>query len=141
MHLKKRVLNISKAVFDEKTYVEDGFLHINKQELVDQLQDFNFKSIDVELVHPGERCRINNVADCVQPMYKLGKGASTFPGVVDDIKRVGTGETVVLRGVSVTEVALRPVLRQRPLAGRHDDQLQDHAYPYRPSEPAEDHAG
>lgn len=109
MHLKKRVLNISKAVFDEKTYVEDGFLHINKQELVDQLQDFNFKSIDVELVHPGERCRINNVADCVQPMYKLGKGASTFPGVVDDIKRVGTGETVVLRGISVTEVALRPL--------------------------------
>ena len=36
---------------------------------------------------------------------------------------------------------LRHVLRQRPLAGRHDDQLQDHAHPYRPSEPAEDHAG
>ena len=32
--------------------------------------------------------------------------------------------------------ALRHVLCQRPLAGRHDDQLQDHAYPYRPSEPA-----
>lgn len=29
---------------------------------------------------------------------------------------------------------LRHVLRQRPLAGRYDDQLQDHAYSYRPPE-------
>ena len=33
------------------------------------------------------------------------------------------------------------LLCQRPLAGRHADQLQDHAHPYRPSEPAEDDAG
>ena len=32
------------------------------------------------------------------------------------------------------------VLCQRPLAGRHDDQLQDHAYPRGSSEPAEGHA-
>ena len=35
---------------------------------------------------------------------------------------------------------LRSVLCQRSLAGRHDDQLQDHAYPRGPSEPAEGHA-
>ena len=33
------------------------------------------------------------------------------------------------------------VLCQRSLAGRHADQLQDHAYPYRSSEPAAEDAG
>jgi hypothetical protein len=33
------------------------------------------------------------------------------------------------------------VLCQRPLAGRHDDQLQDHAHPHRPHASAQDHAG
>ena len=39
---------------------------------------------------------------------------------------------------AIKEEALRcdHVLCQRPLAGRHDDQLQDHAHPYRPPEPA-----
>ena len=33
------------------------------------------------------------------------------------------------------------LLCQRSLARRHDDQLQDHAHPRGPSQPAQDHAG
>ena len=36
---------------------------------------------------------------------------------------------------------LRRLLCQRSLARRYDDQLQDHAYPRGPSQPAQDHAG
>ncbi|KPU44301.1 glycine reductase complex component B subunits alpha and beta [Oxobacter pfennigii] len=108
MHLEKRYVDVHKIVFDEKTYIEKGELHVCKKELVDLAMDFHFESIDFELAHPGDSCRLSNVCDCIQPMYKLGEGSSTFPGIVDEVKRVGTGSSVVLRGVSITEILLLP---------------------------------
>ncbi|KPU44298.1 betain reductase complex component B subunit alpha and beta [Oxobacter pfennigii] len=109
MHLEKRYVDVHKVVFDEKTFVERGVLHVCKNELIDIAMDFHFESIDFELAHPGESCRLSYVCDCIQPMYKLD-GASTFPGIVDEIKRVGTGASVILRGVSVTEVMTQPTV-------------------------------
>ena len=42
---------------------------------------------------------------------------------------------------AIKEEASRRLLCQRSLARRYDDQLQDHAYPRGPSQPAQDHAG
>ncbi|MEA4847144.1 MAG: glycine/sarcosine/betaine reductase component B subunit [Clostridiaceae bacterium] len=110
MRLEKRYVDVRKAVFDEKTFIEDGVLHLCKKELVDVAMDFRFESVDFEFAHPGESCRLAFVGDCVQPAYKPEDGASTFPGMVDEIKRVGTGISVVLRGVSVTETLLKPMV-------------------------------
>ena len=108
MRLEKRYIDVKKVVFDDKTFMENGVLHVSKKELEDVAMDYRFKSVDFELAHPGESCRLTHVCDCVQPMYKLDN-SSTFPGVVDEVKRVGIGTTVVLRGVSITEILLIPM--------------------------------
>ena len=109
MQLTRKIIHIKKAVFDDRTYVEDGgILHLCKQELIDIAADFHFKSVDFEIAHPGESCRIIYVGDCVQPAYKLEDGA-TFPGIVDECKGVGTGTTVMLEGIGISEVSLRPL--------------------------------
>lgn len=106
MRLEKRIVHINQAVFDEKSYIEEGgILHLCKEEILRIVMDPLFKCVDIELVHPGENCRILMVADCVEPMYK--PDGMTFPGVVDDFKQSGSGITIALNGVGVTEVLLR----------------------------------
>ncbi|KPU44295.1 betain reductase complex component B subunit alpha and beta [Oxobacter pfennigii] len=104
MHLEKRYVDVQKVVFDEKTFIEKGILHVCKKELIAEAMDFHFESVDFELAHPGESCRLTYVCDCVQPMYKTGEGAATFPGIADEVKRVGNGVSIVLRGVCITEI-------------------------------------
>lgn len=104
MYLEKRYTDVNKVVFDDKTFIENGVLHVSKKELSDLAMDYRFESMDFELAHPGESCRLSRVCDCVQPMLKLGEDSSTYPGVVDEVKRAGSGSSVVLRGVSVTEI-------------------------------------
>ena len=110
MHLEKRYVDVHRAVFDVSTFIENGVLHICKKELIEIAKDFRFESVDFEIAHPGESCRLSYVGDCVQPMYKPDEGETTFPGMVDEVKRVGMGTSVVLRGISVTETLLKPMV-------------------------------
>ena len=110
MRLEKRVVDVRKIVFDNESYIKDGIMHLSKEELINVAMDYNFKSVDFELAHPGESCRLNFVSDCIQPMCKLDSEDSTFPGVVDEVSRVGEGISVVVGGVSVTEVLMKPMV-------------------------------
>ncbi|MEL7563679.1 MAG: glycine/sarcosine/betaine reductase component B subunit [Dehalobacterium sp.] len=101
--MKKLYVDINEVVFDGKTYVKDHVLHINKEELLSFIEDFRLVNVDIQIAHPGDSCRLSNVGDIVQPLYKLD-GGMTFPGVVDDIGILGTGRTLILRGVVVTEI-------------------------------------
>ncbi len=104
MFLQKHWIDIDRVVFDTHTHVENHTLHIHKDELEGVLSDSRFSRIDIELANPGEDCRLMNVGDIVQPVYKIGLGESTFPGVVDDILTVGQGSSIGLRGVAVVEI-------------------------------------
>jgi glycine reductase complex component B subunit alpha and beta len=62
--------------------------------------DARLTKIRLDLVHPGERCRIGRVFDVVAPRAKLD-GGQDFPGVLGAVARAGAGRTVALAGVAV----------------------------------------
>lgn len=104
MHLTKRYVDITAAVFDSKTFIDGHTLHIDKTELAAIVADPRFSRVEFDLAFPGENCRLMNVGDIVQPVFKLGETTPTFPGVVDAIDTVGNGEAVALRGFAVAEI-------------------------------------
>ncbi len=103
MKLELEVFNIKGIRFSQKTAVTDGILHVNRDELQKLLeQDKRLIKVDIELTHPGESCRILQVADVIEPRAKSkGGGGEDFPGVLSKAGTAGEGTTSVLRGVSV----------------------------------------
>src|SRR2546428_9070771 len=62
--------------------------------------DARLTGIRLDLVRPGERCRIARVFDVVAPRAKLD-GGEDFPGVLGGVARAGHGRTLALGGVAV----------------------------------------
>lgn len=62
--------------------------------------DARLAGIRLDLVHPGERCRIGRVFDVIAPRAKLN-GGEDFPGVLGSVARAGQGRTAALAGVAV----------------------------------------
>jgi glycine reductase complex component B subunit alpha and beta len=61
--------------------------------------DTRLARVMIDLVHPGERCRIGRVLDVIAPRARVGGG--DFPGVLGPLGRVGHGRTLALAGVAV----------------------------------------
>ena len=102
MRLELNTLNIRDIQFADKTKVSGGVLHINRSELQGLLQeDPRFSRVDIELARPGEKCRILQVVDVIEPRAKTSPGDEDFPGVVGGQVPVGRGSTCVLRGAAV----------------------------------------
>ena len=105
MKLELNILNIKDVQFAEKTTVEDGVLRIDRHELQELLQqDKRFNKVDIEIVHPGESCRIVRIFDVVEPRSKLEGSGENFPGALGKLETAGKGKTRVLRGMSVVIV-------------------------------------
>jgi sarcosine reductase len=62
--------------------------------------DPRLTGIRLDLVHPGERCRIGRVFDVFAPRAKLD-GSEDFPGVLGGVARAGQGTTLALDGAAV----------------------------------------
>lgn len=102
MKLELNVLNIKDVQFAEKTTISDKVLGINRHELQELLQqDKRLSKVDIELAHPGESCRILQVADVVEPRAKISGTSGDFPGALTKAGTAGEGKTCVLRGVAV----------------------------------------
>ena len=100
MRLELNILNIRDVQFGENTAVLDRVLYVNRIELEDLLQkDKRFRKIEIEIVHPGEKCKILRVSDVIEPRAKI-KGGEDFPRVLGR-GTAGEGNTCVLRGVAV----------------------------------------
>ncbi|HMH49133.1 MAG TPA: glycine/sarcosine/betaine reductase component B subunit [Candidatus Acidoferrum sp.] len=61
--------------------------------------DPRLERVQIDLAHPGERCRIGRVLDVIAPRAKLD--GRDFPGVLTPLARVGDGPTLALSGVAV----------------------------------------
>ena len=61
--------------------------------------DSRLARLRLDLVHPGERCRIGRVFDVIAPRAKLD--GENFPGVLGSVARAGHGTTLALDGVAV----------------------------------------
>ena len=102
MRLELDILNINDVQFAEKTIIRDRVLYIHRQGLQELLQqDKRLSKVDIELAHPGESCRILQIADVVEPRAKTKGSGEDFPGALGKQGTVGEGNTCVLRGVAV----------------------------------------
>ena len=75
MRLELNILNIRDVQFGDKTAIRDGILHVDKRELQDLLQeDKRLSHVDIELAHPGEKCRMTQLSDGISFLLEKNKG-------------------------------------------------------------------
>ena len=102
MRLELNIVQITKAQFADATAVRNGVLSVNRQELEDLVkQDTRLTDVDIELANPGDKCRIVNVADVIEPRARIANSGPDFPGAVGMQGTAGHGSTCVLRGAAV----------------------------------------
>ncbi|MDP3488347.1 MAG: glycine/sarcosine/betaine reductase component B subunit, partial [Bacillota bacterium] len=83
------------------TEVKSGVLFVNKQEMIETLQDERFASLDIDLAKPGDETRITPVKDVIEPRVKVQGSGGVFPGFISKVETVGNGVTHVLKGAAV----------------------------------------
>ena len=89
MRLELGIINIRDVHFGEKTAIDRGVLSIDRAELREWLrEDLRLQHTEIELAHPGERCRIVKVLDVIEPRAKTSAGDVDFPGAVGEHKRL-----------------------------------------------------
>ena len=102
MRLEMGLINIKDVCFGSRNAIDDHILFIDRQELVCLLaQEPLFDSVEIDLAHPGESCRIIRVLDVLEPRYRLN--GPNFPGALDDVGLVGAGQTRALKNLCVVE--------------------------------------
>ena len=97
MKLELNIHEIEDIQFGEKTAISEGVLSIDRKALQNLLEeDKRLGRVDIELAHPGERCRILQVCDVIEPRAKI-----SAPGEdVSDPVPPGSGRTSVLRNTA-----------------------------------------
>jgi len=102
MKLEIESIDIEDIQAGSKTYAQDRVLYINPREVEELiLKDNRIRSVDINLVYPGDRVRIINLMDVVQPRCKIDQFEADFPGFVGRLRITGSGRTRSLRGVAV----------------------------------------
>jgi glycine reductase len=102
MRLEIQSIDIKDIQPGSKTHAKDNILYVNFKELQEiLLKDSRIKSVDLHLVSPGDRVRIVNLMDVVQPRCKIEKVEADFPGFIGKMQVAGSGRTRSLRGVGV----------------------------------------
>jgi sarcosine reductase len=110
MRLQLDLHHIRGIQFGDRTTLADGVLWINRQELRELLaQDKRLGEVDIDLTRPGEKCRIIQVTDVVEPRCKTSEGFVDFPGALTEKGGAGNGNTCVLRGAAVVLSEFRRV--------------------------------
>jgi len=107
MKLEMRNFEVNDASVGSATAFKNGVLAINTAELGELLlrdQD-QFESVDIALAKPGDKIRIIHILDAIEPRIKLDEEVSAYPGFLAAPRRVGSGVTCRLSGISVLTCA------------------------------------
>jgi len=112
MRLELHKHRIKSVEWAETTEIQGSTLFINKTELIKALTKDTNHLVDVVICRPGERVRITNILDIVEPRTKAEGGGGVFPGFLSSSEKVGNGVTKVLEGVAVMEVASIPRVQE-----------------------------
>ncbi len=92
MRLELQLIKIRDIQFGDKTKIDDNVLYINRSELRELLErDRRIGKVDIELAHPGEKCRILHVRDVIEPRFKFGSHADNLPGPAGNHAATGEG--------------------------------------------------
>jgi len=100
VRLVHNILHIEDIRLGGQTRLDKGTLHINWDELKALLEkDSRLGEVDIALAHPGEKCRILQVTDVMEPRAKSNGDDQVNGG--DEPFPVGTGTSCVLRGAAL----------------------------------------
>jgi glycine reductase len=112
MRLELHKHRIEGVKWGKTTEIQGHTLLINKTELIKALTKDSSPIADVVICRPGEKVRITNILDIVEPRAKAKGGGEVFPGFLSTSQKVGNGVTKVLEGVAVMEVASIPRVQE-----------------------------
>jgi len=112
MRLELHKHRIEDVKWGNTTEIQGHTLFINKEELIRALLKDSSPIADVVICRPGEKVRITNILDIVEPRVKAKGGGEVFPGFLGASEEVGDGVTKVLEGVAVMEVASIPRVQE-----------------------------
>jgi len=101
MKLELGKIEIDDIKFSNKTEIDNGILKVNKEELMEKIDDDRITSIEFNIVKPGDNVRIIPVKDVIEPRVKVEGDGGVFPGFISDNKMVGEGKTLALKGATV----------------------------------------
>lgn len=103
MRLRIDSIDITDIKQAEHTHIRDHVLYVCFEELQACImhEESRIAGVDIDIVRPGDRVRIPNLLDIVQPRCKVEEEYPNFPGFVDPIRTAGHGTTVSLRGMAV----------------------------------------
>jgi glycine reductase len=100
MRLELRWSDVEDVVAGTATRLSGKRLEVDLDALGAHLAtDARLTGVRLDLVHPGERCRIGRVFDVIAPRARLD--GEDFPGVLGTVARAGDGRTLALAGVAV----------------------------------------
>lgn len=96
---------VTELTVGTETVLQGSRLRVDLEELhAHLLEDRRLKSVDLDLVNPGESCRAGYVFDIVEPRAKEPGSGMDFPGILGPFTPAGQGTTHALRGAAVTVV-------------------------------------
>ena len=97
-------IKVRDVKFGEKTSLDKGVLTVNKEDLLKEAASDLFGSLDIQLVRPGENCRILGLHDVMKPRCKAEHPEESYPGIWGKLAPAGEGRTVALKGVVVSDI-------------------------------------
>ena len=112
MKLELQRHKIKSIEFGSTTKIESGTLLIDGKELADVILDTSDLNVEIIICRPGEKVRITNILDIVEPRIKSEDAGQMFPGFWGSFKKAGNGITKVLEGVAVVNVAAIPRVQE-----------------------------
>ncbi len=99
--------------------VHEGILSVDSSRMQDLVTaDDRIESAKVEILAPGERARIVNCLDALQPSFKTDGARRVFPGFLGPPSTVGRGSTYRLQGMSIISMAEFPEAQSGLLTAR-----------------------
>jgi sarcosine reductase len=108
MRLELHIIRVEDIRFGDQTGFQKGVLTINRSELRELLEsDRRFARVEIELARPGEKSRIVQVADVMEPRAKMDRSGDGSCGFLGTHLSTGEGKTCVLRGAAVVLVEWR----------------------------------
>ena len=112
MRLERGYFRIRDLVFGTGTSLADGILAVDRDELVKHIlssdDNGNIRSLEIEIVKPGEDARIVHVLDTVQVGVKVSGEGEFMPGFLADPTTVGNGRTHLIANLAIMECAELP---------------------------------
>jgi len=112
MKLELHKHRIERVDFGQNTEIKKHTLVIEKEKLIDAIREGPGMIVDVVICRPGEKARITNILDIVEPRVKSEGRGTVFPGFLGSAEKVGSGVTKVLEGVAVMEIGSIPRVQE-----------------------------